>query len=249
LALGQLYLKDQRYTSAQQVFAQVIRIEEKPKLAYIELGKTYQALNQFDAARDAFFKAAAIDPADVEPLFLAGQLYLRAKQPSEARQQFQRVLRVNKDYPLVNYYIGKAALSMGSTSEAIEQANIEKSKNPGLADPYILAADAYTELKQYGACAGEYRKAVELRPADSNMYVKMARCYRMSGNLDAALSMINQAGIQESGNPEVWKEQGAIFEMRQDTLKAIEAYNQYLTIVPNAIDRAQIEMRINALSQ
>lgn len=249
LALGELYARDQSYSSAQQIFIQVIRIEEKPKKAYVELGKTYQAQNKFEAARDAFFNAASIDPSDVEPLFLAGQLYLQAKQPKEAKLQFQRVIRINKEYPLVNYFMGKAALEMGSPEEALVQANLEKTKNPGLADPYILAADAYTELRQYSACAGEYRRAVELRPADSNMYVKMARCYRMSGNLDAAVSMINQAATQESANPEVWKEQGSIFEMRQDTIRAIEAYNQYLLLAPNAVDRVQIEMRINTLSR
>jgi regulator of sirC expression with transglutaminase-like and TPR domain len=77
----------------------------------------------------------------------------------------------------------------------------------------------------------------------------MARCYRLSGNLDAAVSMINQAGTQESGNPEVWKEQGAIYEMKQENIKAIEAYSQYLVLVPNAVDREQIQMRINALSR
>lgn len=249
LALGQLYLKDQSYSSAEQVFQQVIRLEEKPKQALIGLGRALQMQKRYEEAHAAYFKAAALDPSDVEPLYLAGQLYLEAKQPTEARQQFQRVLRVNKDYPLVHYFLGRAALQLGSASEAIDQANLEKAKNPNLADPYLLAAEAYTELKQYSACAGEYQQAVNLRQGalGSDIYVRLARCYRMSGNIDAALSMINQASELESGNPEVYKEHGAIYEVRQEGVKAIEAYNQYLVLAPNAADRELIEQRINML--
>lgn len=249
LALGQLYLKDQNYSKAQQLFEQVIKIEDKPKVAYVFLGKTYHLQNLREEARTAYFKAASLDPSDVEPLFLVGQLYFESKQFSEAREQFRRVIRIIPEYPLVNYYMGRAALYMGSTSEALEQAKIEKAKNPNLADPYLLAAEAYTEMKQYSACSGEYQQAVKLRTVNSDIYVKMARCYRLSGNLDAATSMVNEAARQESGNPEVWKEQGALFEMRQEAIKAIEAYNQYLVLAPNAPDREQIQMRINTLSQ
>lgn len=249
IALGQLFIKDQNYSKAQQLFEQVIKIEDKPKAAYVLLGKTYHLQNLREEARVAYFKAAALDPSDVEPLFLAGKLYFESKQYSEAREQFQRVMKINQDFPLVNYYMGKAALHMGSTSEALEQAKIEKAKNPNLADPYLLAAEAYTEMKQYSACGGEYQQAVKLRAVNADIYVKMAMCYRLAGNLDAASSMVNEAARQESGNPEVWKEQGAIFEMRQEAVKAIEAYNQYLVLAPNAPDREQILMRINTLSR
>lgn len=249
LALGKMYNRDQQYTSAQTVLEQVIKLDEKPKAAYVELAKTFQFTQRYEAALAAYIKAASLDPADVEPLFLAGQLYLETKKSSEARQQFQRVLRVNRDYPLVNYYIGKAALQMQSYEEALQEAKIEKSKNPNLADPYLLAAEAYTEMKQYTLCASEYQQAVKLRPQGASIYVKMARCYRMSGNLDAAVSMINQAGFQESGNPEVWKEQGSIYETRNESIKAIEAYQQYLVLAPNAPDRDIVQSRINSLSQ
>ncbi|OFZ19518.1 MAG: hypothetical protein A2Z20_06360 [Bdellovibrionales bacterium RBG_16_40_8] len=250
LALGQMYVKDQNYNSAQQIFERITRFNESTsKVAYIELARIYERQKRLEDAVNVLFRASQLDPSDAEPLLIAGQLYLNAQQPSEARQQFQRVLRMNKDYPLVNYYIGVAALQLESASEAIEQANIEKVKNPNLADPYFLAAEAYTQMKQYGNCASEYSLAAKLRPASASLFVKMARCYRMSSNLDAAMSMINQAGTLESGSAEVWKEQALIYEMRQEKIKAIEAYSQYLILAPNAPDAAQVRMQIETLSR
>ncbi len=249
LALGDMYMVDQNYPMAQKQYEQVIAMQDNSKKGQINLGKALEAQGKYEEAITAYFNAAELDPADAEPLFLAGMLYLAAHKPTDAQNEFQRVLKVNKDFPLVNYEIGRAALMLNAPEEALEQAKIEKEKNPNLADPYILAADAYTAMKQYSLCAGEYQMAVKLRPQGAEMYVKMARCYRLAGDLDAALSMINVAHDQESGNPEVWKEQGAIYDTRGDRQKAIEAYNQYIVLAPNAPDRDQVQARINQLSQ
>lgn len=249
MALGLLYEKDQSYTSAEQVFRQLVTIEEKPKQAFIELAKVLQMQQRFEESVEAFFQAAKLDPADVEALYLAGLVYLQAKKPNDARTQFQRVMRINKEYPLVNYQMGRAELMLDSPQEAIEQAKAEIAKNPNMADPYLLMAEAHTVMQKYNLCAGDYMQAVNLRPQGAGIYVKMARCYRLSGDLDTAVSMINQADRLESGNPEVWKEQGAIYDNKQDRIKAIDAYNQYLVLAPNAPDREQVQARIKALQQ
>ncbi len=248
LALGDLYMADQDYPSAQKTYEQVVAMQDNSKKAQMDLGRALQARGKYEEAITAYFNAAELDPADAQPLFLAGMLYLAAGKPTDAQTEFQRVLKINKDYPLVNYQIGRAALMLNAPEEALEQARREEEKNPNLADPYILAADAYTAMKQYSLCAGEYQKAVKLRPQGAEMYVKMARCYRLAGDLDAALSMVNVAHDQDSGNPEVWKEQGAIYDTRGDREKAVEAYNQYIVLAPNAPDRDQVQARINQLS-
>jgi len=249
LALGDLYLKDQNYKGALEMYEQVARLQSKPKEALLKLGQVQQRERNFEQALSQFIKAATLDPSDPEPLFLAGKLYLDMKKPNEAKAQFQRILNINKEYPLVNYNMGVAFLSLSSAKEALEQAKLEIQKNPRLADPYILAAEAYDLLGQYSLCASEYQKAVQLRPQGSMMYVKMARCYRLSGNLDASLSMINIANTQESGNPEVWKEQALVYEAKGNKIKAIEAYDQYLVLAPNAADTAQVRERIDNLSR
>lgn len=250
IALGDLYLKDQAYSSAETVFEQATRIDpNKPKEAWLKLGIARQAQRNYEGALTAYLKSAEMDPSDPEPLLQAGLLYLELKKPIDARIQFNRVMRINRDYPLVNYYVGRAALMSGAAEEALKAANEEKQRNPNLADSYLLAADAYVALGQYNLCATEYQQALKLRPQGTMIYVKMARCFRMAGNLDAAFSMIENAGKRESGEPEVWKEKGQISEARGEAIKAIEAYQQYLMLAPNAPDRAQIETRIQTLSR
>ncbi len=58
------------------------------------------------------------------------------------------------------------------------------------------------------------------------------------------MSMLAVASQKESGLADIYKEQGAIYELKGDVVHAIEAYNQYFVLDPDAPDRAQIEERI-----
>ncbi len=247
LALGKMLLADERYQQAEEIFRQVIKLEEKPKEAYVELAKVLKAQGNNEEALDLLLKAAVLDPADAEPLFMAGSILIDIKEAQKAMLQFNRVITINKLYPLVHYQLGRAAMLLSDPKSALDYTAEEKKANPNLADAYLLAAEAHTVMGQYSSCAGEYQKAIKLRPQQANIYVKLAQCYRKSGNTDAAMSMLNVASTKESGLAEIYKEQGAIFELKGDTNHAIESYQQYFVLDPDAPDRQQIEERINAL--
>lgn len=247
LALGRMLNADEQFQQAEEVFRYLTRIEEKPKEAYVELSKVLKSQGEPSEALDLLLKAAVLDPADAEPLYLAGQIYLDLKKPQEAAVQFKRVLTINKLYPLVNYQLGKCALQMNDPAAALGFADLEKRANPNLADAYLLAADAHTLLQQFAFCVQEYTKAIKLRPQPASIYVKVASCNRRAGHLDAAINMLNVAATRENGYAPIYREQGAIYEQKGDPNHAIEAYRQYLALDPDAPDREQIEGRISAL--
>ncbi|MGZ3722074.1 MAG: tetratricopeptide repeat protein [Bdellovibrionales bacterium] len=249
LALGKMLLADERYQQAEEIFRQITKLDEKPKDAYVELAKVLRAQGNMGEALDLLLKAAVLDPSDAEPLYFAGNIYLDLKKPLEAEVQFQRVLTINKGFPQVHFQLGRAALMKNDPREALNQTEQEKRSNPNLADAYLLAAEAHSQMQQYGNCATEYQKAIKLRPQQASIYVKSAQCYRKAFNYDAAAAMLNVASLKESGLADIYKEFGAISEGKGDVHKAIEFYNQYFVLDPDAPDRAQIEERISALQR
>lgn len=249
LALGKMFLADERYQQAEEIFRQVTKLVDKPKAAYVELARVLRAQGNTNEALDLLLKAAVLDPADAEPLFLAGIIYLDTRKPQEAMNLFSRVLVINNLYPLTHYQMGRAAMLMGDARQALKETELEKKSNPSLADTYLLAAEAQAQLQQYTLCAAEYQKALKLRPQPGIVYVKLAQCYRKASNLDVAASMLAVAATKESGLADIYKEQGAIYELKGDTVHAIEAYNQYFALDPDAPDRQQIEDRINSLQK
>jgi tetratricopeptide (TPR) repeat protein len=249
LALADLLREQERASQAQKIYEQLVDADPRNRKARIGLGQSYQAQAMFDKALKQYLSASVTDPSDVEGLFRAGLLYIDIRKYSDAIVQLKRALTVNPLYPRLHHYIGQAYYQNGDYEHALSSALEERKINPNLADSYILAADIYAASKQFQKCAGEYQQAIKLRPQGASLYVKVARCYRQSGSPDVAKSMLNIAASQESGMADIYKEMGAVYETEGDFRAAIQAYNKYLTLSPNAPDRAEIEARILKLSQ
>tara|TARA_B100000749_G_scaffold122825_1_gene93796 strand:- start:35056 stop:37992 length:2937 start_codon:yes stop_codon:yes gene_type:complete len=247
MALANILLKAERYGDASQAFYNVIQIENKIKDAHLGLGKALKAQSDFQGALDSFLNGAAIDPSDPTAMFEAGLVYLQTKKYDLARKQFDRVLAVNPRYPLVHYYMGRTALLSRDYKEALRQSKEERRVNPNLPESYLLAAEAYLKTKKYSLCTREYGEAIKRQNLGAVSYVNMSRCYRLSGQLDIAIKMLNRAAEVESGYSPIWKEQGSIYETKGEYSKAVLSYEKYLALEPGAPDRGQIKRKILAL--
>jgi tetratricopeptide (TPR) repeat protein len=247
VALAEIFKSEDRYTQAQEYYEQVTEADSKNKKAFIGLGECYKAVGLVDRSLKAFLTAAVLDPSDGEALFQAGKLYMESGRFEEAIQQFKRVQSLNSHFPRVYYFIGKSAFLAGDFNLALEAVKKEKQENPNLADSYMLAGEIYGAKKQYAECAAEYSQAMKLRAQGADAYVKAAQCYRQSGAIDIAQDLLSMASSRESGYADIYKEQGAIYEVRGDIRSAVQSYNKYLGLSPNALDRGEIESRINRI--
>lgn len=250
VALAEIYRSEERHKQAKEYYLQVSEADPKNKKALIGLGESYKAMGLVDQALKAFLTAAVLDPSDGEALFQAGRLYLESGKPGDldlAIKQFKRVQNINPYFPRANYYIGKAASLSGNFNLALEAIKREKQDNPNLADSYQLAAEIYAAKRQYSECAAEYSSAMKLRSPSAEIYVKAAQCYRQSGSIDVAQDLLTMASSRESGYADIYKEQGAIYEIKGDIRAAVQSYNKYLGLSPNATDRGEIEARINKI--
>ncbi len=241
--LANMLKEEFRLKEAAFAYEQLVEQSPKYKKAMMGLADTYQKLGLFDKSVKVYFKSAVLDPTDAEPLFKAGILYFETGQYQEAIKQFTRVLKVNPFFPRVNYYIGKSLFQLKDYEQALRSALEERRLNPNIADSYLLAAEIYDVKGSLDKCATEYQKASKLRPQGTEIYIKMASCYRRNGELDIAEGMLNVAASKESGFADIYREQGMIFEARGDRAHAKCSYQLYLELSPNAPDREQISAR------
>jgi tetratricopeptide (TPR) repeat protein len=244
VALAEVFLQDEKFKQAEDVAKQAVSLDPNDKKALIILGKIYQAQGTSRDALESYLKAAVLDPSDADPIYFSGQVYIEVGKFSEAMTQFQRVLKVNPRYPRAHSSLGRALLRQQKYQDALTEANTERDLNPEMAEAYLLAGEAFYRMRQYTNCAGEYQKAVAKKGGTATVLVQMARCYRLSGAIESAQSLLRQAQALESGNPDIYKEQGAIFHQRAMADEAVAAYDTYLRLVPNAADKEEIEAQI-----
>lgn len=247
-SLGLILTKDERYSEAIPVLKQVVESNPNHMKAQMLLGEAYVRSNDLNEALKTYFRAASLDPSGAEPLFQIGQVYLKnSATAAKAMKSFQKVIETNPRYPKAYYFAGQAALKLNLTKQAMDYAEMEKKVNPKIADPYILLSDIYFSQEKYSQSATELRKAVQLRPDDSSLYIQLAKSHRLSGQLDTAASMLRLAASKESGNADIYREQGAVFEKQGLSDQALSAYSRYLELKPNADDRVEVQSRIMSL--
>jgi len=263
--LGKIMSEEQKYDEAIEVFREALSLNPDDKETLLEMGKTLQLTGDkmdMESARNYFLDAATIDPTDAEPLFLLGQLYLDSGQYLESQEQFARVLQINDRYPLGNYFAGKAYLGLKNYDKSLEMAQKEKEINPGVAEPYLLSGQIYYSRSlndkdgesllgsSYATqCTKEYRGAISKGAKTSDAYLSLGRCYRLMGDFDSAEGMLDEAKDLESGNSQIYREQGAIYEVQGKVDAAIESYEKYLRLSPEAKDATQIQSRTIQLKQ
>ncbi len=256
MELVKYLFEEEQYNRAKTVLFKIIDIEPKYNEAYFYMGRILMFNGDFKGAYEAFLQAAILNPSDPQPTFYIGQLRLREKKFAMAKTQFEKVLALNKLYPKVHYYLGLIAFLQGNNyEEAIKQARMESRSNPRLILPYLLAGESYEKMNQFLNCAIEYQKAIELAPGEMNFYVKTARCYRQSGHLDLAVKILKKVSGEgdstgfKSGDPQLYKELGMIYEIRGAYQEAKGSYCNYLNLMPRAPDRKDIERRMRKLSK
>jgi tetratricopeptide (TPR) repeat protein len=247
VGLAEILMQDEQYTPAGKVLQQVVAADNTHKDAFLLLGDTQFLSNDLESALASYLAAARIDPSDPTGLFRAGELYLKAKKPSDAEKQFKLVLQINPLFPRAYFSLARAHYDLGTGDIALKDLEQEKKMNPKLADPYEFSGDILLASRKYPAATREYQKAVEIRPQGAALYIKLAKAYRGQGSLDAALAMLRLALAKESGVAEIYKEQGAIFETKGMASEAVASYKRYLQLDPSPTDKEAILSKIREL--
>ncbi len=247
MALADLYKTVERFKDATELYEALVESHPKEKSAHMGLGDARYSLGTYDKALKSYLQASIIDTSDPEPLFKAGLVFMESGKYAEAIAQLKRALEKNPLFPKAHYYAGKSYLLMGKLNEALGEAQQEKKLNPNIAEPYILSAEVYLKNKEFTNCASEYQSVLKLRPQGAAIYVKAAHCYRLAENLDIAENMLSVGMTKENGFPELYKEQGAIFERRNLREEAVTAYRMYIKLSPNTPDRAEICQKLQEM--
>lgn len=239
--------QDHQYGKAKEAGQLALQIEAQNKPLLLSMGDWSLILQQPDQALQLYLNAAAIDPSDALPTFKMASVYLANKQPQPALEQLELVERINTHFPLLYFQKARALDLLGRYSDALNALEYEKKFNPRIGNIHILEGEILMKTKQYAKAAEAYQEATKYKTYGADIYTKLAQAYRLSGQPDVALSMLRTGEQKDPSYKELFKEYGALYEMRGEKPLAIRSYQRYLEIAPNAHDRTAIEGRIRFL--
>ncbi len=251
---AEILVNDERCVMALPVYESLIKEAkasgQKPRPKwYILQGDCYFKTGNSNSALQSYLSAVVISPSDAEPLIKAGLLYMDLERFQDAITQFKRAAQSNKLHPRVHLFLARAYLAKGDADSSIKALAEERKYNPSLTDVYVMEGEIYTKNRDWKKCADSLQEAVKRYPYGADIYVRLARCYRQAESLDIAKQMLFIAQKKESGYADIYKELGQLLETEGDISAAMESYNKYLSLSPNAPDREQVESRLKSTNR
>ena len=256
LSLAQLLYKNLKYDQALGVLEKLEEVEDKPSRYFILMGQIYSVKKStISKAYEAFINAASLDPKNPKIMFHISQILMRSGKYVEARKNFKKILNSYPRYPQIHYYIAQTYFKEGGKDNlvlALKETDVESRLNPFIPENYQLSGEIYYKLGKYTLCAQSFQKAIELVPSDSELYLRVAECYRKAGYLDLALKMLKSVSKTKDklvANPKVYRELGALYEMKKQYDNAVKSYSIYLNLMPHAKDKKAIQDRVKNFGQ
>ena len=96
------------------------------------------------------------------------------------------------------YKEGEALRKDGKFSEAIEKFTIALDVSPDYMKAYVARAEVYEQINDLQNAADDYKKAAIFKPSKPDVYYNGARLYYLLEQHEEAISMCDQALVQDS---------------------------------------------------
>ncbi|HVZ81013.1 MAG TPA: tetratricopeptide repeat protein, partial [bacterium] len=158
--LGNAFLKNRLYKKAQELFAKVVALDPSSTEAHANLASLYvkqgsegdakkeylnaaeQALSTGDLENANQYAAKAVELKSIEAHYVLGVVLYRRQQLSEAKTEFESLLRFKINHVGALIHLGKILLEQNSTDKAAE--NIQKALK--IEKDNSMAQEAWVEV-------------------------------------------------------------------------------------------------------
>lgn len=188
-----------------------------------------------------------IEPGNLEVRIEIAELFINRAEYNQAYSQLMFIKDRLETYPKMNYLLAKLFVETGKYEDAVTYAKKEIELNPNLEYGYFILGEAYRLMKNYKETRKYFEKAIAVngRYVDALMglgWLKMSQRF-----FEEARELYSRALKQDESNPIIHRQLGFIYRAVGQSKLAIESFQVYLNLKPNASDRREIEILIQQL--
>ncbi|MCB0197433.1 MAG: tetratricopeptide repeat protein [Anaerolineae bacterium] len=215
---------------------------------FYERGLDYLDQGDYQRAIEEFTQAIQLDPNNADLYANRGLAHHWLDAPGEANADYSRAIELDPDYYLTYYNRGVSFDDRGDHERAVADYRRAVERNPQDASSQnnLAWGLAYFLDKDYEEALEHALASVELASYDYNqdtlalVYLKLERYEEAITHYNEALALNDQMDVSYRGRGEAHAALG-------HTQEAIDDFETYLRLVPNADDRQEIEAEIDAL--
>jgi Flp pilus assembly protein TadD len=185
----------------------------------------------------AFFQLAVRDnPVSAEAIYGVGTVYLKQDKAAEARDCFERALKLRAAYPdtLSNAWnnLGLLAGNDGRTAEAISDFQEAVRLSPDHRLVLNNLATAYRQQKRWDEARETFERSLQLNPDDAEANYGIAMVFAQNDNTERAFEHLQRALKARPVYPEALNNLGILYLRSNRRDEAVATFEQCIRVVP-----------------
>jgi tetratricopeptide (TPR) repeat protein/peroxiredoxin len=212
---------------------------------YLSYGSVFFQLGYYDQAGLSFQRALADDPSSAEALYGWGSVYLQQQNTTNARQCFERAIKMTASYPdtLPNAWnnLGLLATREGRTAEAIPYFQAALKLSPD----HLVALDnlgnAYRQQKLWDEARRTLTHAVAVGPRDAEANYSLGMVFAQLNDSERAYYYLQRALTLRPVYPEALNNLGILYLHTERRDQAVASFEQCIRLAP-AFDQSYLNL-------
>src|SRR5262245_13781558 len=173
-------------------------------------------------------------PSSAPVLTQQGLLLMQKKNPTGARQSFERALEIDAKY--IDAIAGLVKLDLDAGRPQAARSRVESSVGaaPHDARLLILAARTFAATRDRGAAERALRQAIEADPSSFQAYSMLGQLFASSGRLDDARAEFDRLAALRPKSVSAQTMAAMIVHMQNKPDEALSRYEKVLQLDPQA---------------
>jgi tetratricopeptide (TPR) repeat protein len=218
---------------------------------YLSIGSVFFERGYLEQAEDSFQRALREEPSSAEAFYGLGSVYLQQQKNAEARENFERTVRLRSRYPgtLPRAWnnLGILAGREGSTDEAIRNFRRALEMDPDYLVALVNLGNAYRQKKSWEEAKSVLRQAVEIKPEDAEANYGLGMVFAQLDDAERAYQYLQKALTARPAYPEALNNLGVLYLRTQRREQAESTFQESIRVAP-AFDLAYLNLaRLYAL--
>ncbi|PYX57255.1 MAG: hypothetical protein DMG76_12070 [Acidobacteria bacterium] len=212
---------------------------------YLSYGAVFFQREYFDQAEASFRLALRDDPSSAEALYGLGSVYLKQQKTGEARETFERAIKLHASYPdtLPNSWnnLGLLATREGRTAEAIPYFQEALKLNPEHLIALENLGNAYRQQKRWDEARGVLERAVRVSPQDPEANYSLGMAFAQLDDAERAFEYLRRALDSRPAYPEALNNLGVLYLRTRRRDEAVAIFEECIRVAP-AFDQSYLNL-------
>lgn len=208
---------------------------------YLSLGSIFFQHGYLDAAAK-FFQSGT---ESAETLYGLGSVYLAQQKNTEARDCFERAVKLKAGYPETapNAWnnLGIVAAREGDSAKAVDCFKRALELNSDYYTALLNLGNAYKQLRQWESAQRTLAQAVKIKPTDAEANYSLAMVLAQTGDTTGAYEYLQRALASRPNYPEALNNLGILFLRTRRRDEAVATFEQCIRLAP-AFDQAYLNL-------